>query len=41
MKELGKKKSLLNEHLDNGTFIRQKSYIEKVLKRFYMRKYHI
>ena len=43
MKDLGKTKyylSLQIEHCSNGILIHQSTYIEKVLKRFYMDKSH-
>ena len=43
MKDLGKTKFCLGlqiEHLTNGIFIHQSTYIGKVLKRFYMDKSH-
>ena len=41
MKDLGKTKFCLNlqiEHLPNGILVHQSTYIEKVLKQFYMDK---
>jgi len=43
MKDLGKAKFYLRlqiEHLNNGTFVHQETYVTKVLKRFYMDKSH-
>lgn len=43
MKDLGKTKFCLGlqiEHLKNGILVHQSTYIEKVLKRFYMEKAH-
>ena len=43
MKDLGKTNLCLGlqiEHLSNGIFVHQSSYIEKILKRFYMDKSH-
>ncbi|KAJ9541765.1 hypothetical protein OSB04_028271 [Centaurea solstitialis] len=43
MKDLGKTKFCLRlqiEHLKDGIFVHQETYIEKVLKRFYMDKSH-
>ena len=43
MKDLGKTKFCLGlqiEHLNNGIFVHQETYIAKVLKRFYMDKSH-
>ena len=38
VKDLEKTKFLQGEHLDNRICVHQESYIEKVLKRFYMKK---
>ena len=43
MKDLGKKNFFLGlqiEHLPNGILVHQLTYIEKVLKQFYMDKAH-
>ena len=44
MKDLGKKRYCLGlqiEHCSNGILVHQSTYIEKVLKQFYMDKSHL